>query len=185
MAVMVMVMVFLHIQLRGKITDLNRGVINAKAADVGLQPLQHHVSVCVWPDVHMCREYWLGAGRQRPHVQVVHVCDAFDAAHDRAHGRDVHVQWRALHEHMHNVTQHRVCRHEHDDAEDKGADGICQVPSRVILIHPDQSARNGNAHALQQIADDVQHGAAQIEAALLRAAATTAAAPTTAALTSA
>jgi hypothetical protein len=70
----------------------------------------------------------------------------------------------SLHEHVDNVAQDGASGQQHHDAEHKRADGVGQVPARVVLVGPDQRAGNGHADALQQVPDHVQHGAAQVDA---------------------
>lgn len=81
--------------------------------------------------------------------------------------RHVHVGRRALHEHVHDVAQDALGGQQHHDAEHKRADRVGQVPARVVLVQPNQPACNGHADALQQVANHMQHCAAQVDAVML------------------
>ena len=140
--------------------DLERRVLELEPlAKHGLDPAADSVAVGARVDEHVRRER-RKAGRDRPHVEVVHLDDA---RHGEDRAADVlggHAARRRLQEDAHGLAEQPPGAGEHEHADEQRDERVGELPAR----HDDDDAGDDHAHRAPEVGEHVQQRPAHVEA---------------------
>lgn len=144
------------------VLDLQRAVINSEILADLRGPLQHFRWISIASNAS---GHCVFASAKTPHVEIMDLDSFAESLNAFVQSFGVDRLWRALHKNVDAVTERLLASHAHENGEKERARWVHVLRPRVFVGRPDVDHRSsdGNAHAHQQVTQNVKVGGINID----------------------